>query len=239
MKTLLISLFILINQTLIIAQTNSKTIDICSDINVIEISKNVYVHVSYSVFPKFGRFPSNGVIYIKNGKAFLFDTPANDSLTKILVSWLTDSMKVRIIGFIPNHWHTDCMGGLKYLQSLEIPSYANQKTIDIAKTKNLPIPIRGFTDSLSIPFEQNIIKCYFLGAGHSEDNIVIYLPSENILFAGCMVKDIYAKGLGNTEDANLTDWPKTIDNVIAKFPNAKVVIPGHGEFGGLELLHHT
>jgi metallo-beta-lactamase class B len=239
MKAILIILLVFINQTLIIAQTNNKTVTVSNDIKLIELSENVYVHVSYYEFPKFGRYPSNAIIYINKENAFLFDTPANDSLTKILVSWITDTMKLKLIGFVPNHWHNDCMGGLTYLQSIGIPSFANEKTIDIAKTKGLPIPSQGFKDSVSLPLGDKIIKCYFLGAAHSLDNIVVWLPNENVLFAGCMVKDLNAKGLGNTEDANLIEWPKTIDKVIAKFPNAKFVIPGHGEFGGLELLQHT
>ena len=238
MKSILIILLVL-NQTLLFAQDSYKTITISSDIKLIELSENVYVHVSYSEFQKYGRVASNGVIYKNNKMAFLFDTPTNDSLTKILVSWITDSMKLKIVGFVPNHWHSDCMGGLKYLQSLGIPSYANQKTIAIAKTKGLAIPTQGFNDSLSIQLGDRTMKYYFLGAGHSPDNIVVWFPTEKVLFAGCMVKDMNASGLGNTEDADIAEWSKTIDKVIAKFPMAKYVIPGHGEFGGLELLKHT
>jgi metallo-beta-lactamase class B len=61
--------------------------------------------------------------------------------------WLSDSMKVRVTGFAPNHWHIDCMGGLAWLKSQGIRSYANQKTIEIAKSKSLPVPDEGFTDS--------------------------------------------------------------------------------------------
>jgi metallo-beta-lactamase class B len=31
----------------------------------------------------------------------------------------------------------------------------------------------------------------------------------------------------------------TINKVIAKFPSANIVIPGHGPWGGKELLYHT
>jgi len=54
-----------------------------------------------------------------------------------------------------------------------------------------------------------------------------------------MVKSINSKDLGNTADGDLITYPKTIDKVINKFPTAKIVIPGHGQFGGLELLKHT
>jgi len=239
MKKLLLIIFIGLSQLSGFTQINFKKIKVSNDIELIRISNHVFVHVSYAELPGFGRFPSNGLIYINEGKAFLFDTPVTDSLTKILVSWIIDSMKLKIAGFVPNHWHDDCMGGLRYLQSIGIASYANQMTIEIAKTKGLPIPTHGFKDSLSLSLGDKAINCYYFGAGHTLDNIVVWIPSEKILFGGCMVKEFNATGLGNTVDADLNEWPKTMDKVIERFKTARIVIPGHGQFGGLELLQHT
>ena len=112
-------------------------------------------------------------------------------------------------------------------------------TIDIAKTKNLPVPAHGFKDSLNLQLGSTAINCYYLGAGHSMDNIVVWIPSEKVLFPGCLVKEINAKGLGNTVDGDLKAYPETIEKVLRKFPDAKIVIPGHGAFGGIELVRHT
>ena len=98
------------------SQIDYKKIHVSKDIELIKLSENVYIHVSYSDIPKYGRYPSNGLIFIDNSEAFLFDTPMTDSLTMDLVAWLTDSMKLKIVGFVPNHWHDDCMGGLGFLQ---------------------------------------------------------------------------------------------------------------------------
>jgi metallo-beta-lactamase class B len=222
-----------------IAQVNYQTIKISDDLELIKISENTWVHVSYTVLPQYGRISGNGLIFINKSDAFLFDTPWNDSLTRILVSYLKGHMGLRIAGFIPNHWHEDCMGGLGYLQTMGIESYANQKTIDIARERNLPLPSRAFQDSLQLHLGDKIIDCYFLGAAHSLDNIVIWIPSEKILFAGCMVKSLNSPDLGNIADGDIKAYPGTIDRVIAKFKNAKVVIPGHGPVGGFELIQHT
>jgi len=37
----------------------------------------------------------------------------------------------------------------------------------------------------------------------------------------------------------IEEWLPTIQKVIESFPNAKIVIPGHGKIGGLEILEHT
>ncbi|HRS52023.1 MAG TPA: subclass B1 metallo-beta-lactamase [Candidatus Marinimicrobia bacterium] len=239
MKNLIVFIVVGLLQYNGFSQIDYKKIHISNDLELIKLSENAYVHISYSDLPEFGRFPSNGLIFINKGEAFLFDTPMTDSLTMDLVTWLNDSMKLKIVGFVPNHWHNDCMGGLGFLQKQKIESYANQMTIDIAKSQNLPIPTHGFKDSLQLQLGDKLIKCYYFGAAHSLDNIVVWIPSEQILFAGCMIKSINSKDLGNTADGDLIAYPKTIDKLITIFPTAKIVIPGHGQFGGLDLIKHT
>lgn len=221
------------------AQMQAKTFSISKDIEIIKISDNAYVHVSYTYSKQWGRLGSNGLIFINHGEAALFDTPMTESLTKELVRWITDTLKVRITMFVPNHWHADCIGGLAYLHKLGIKSYANVMTIRIAKENDLPAPSNGFKDSLTLSFGDKKIFCYYPGAAHSMDNIVVWIPSESILFAGCMVKEMDASNLGNTADGDLKEYPVTIKKVLNKFGNAKVVIPGHGKYGGIELIKHT
>jgi len=239
MKKLIIFLFVLLIQCYGFSQSSYKRIKVTKDIELIKISEQAYVHVSYAEIPPYGRVASNGLIFINGHEAFLFDTPVTEAQTKDLVTWIRDSLKLKIVGFVPNHWHKDCMGGLAYLQSLKIKSYANQKTIDIAKAKHLPVPDNGFKDSLQLKLGNILIKCYYFGAAHTLDNIVVWIPSERILFPGCMIKSMDAKDLGNTADGDLSAYPKTIDKVINKFPSAQIVIPGHGAIGGVELIRHT
>jgi metallo-beta-lactamase class B len=240
MRTLLTTIVFVICLTIQAkSQVGYLDIHISKDIEVIQISQHTYVHVSYTQMPEFGRIGSNGLIYTNNGQALLFDTPTNDSLTEQLVTWMKDSLKVNLVGFVPHHWHADCMGGLSYLNNLGIPTYGNEKTIAIAKSKDLPVPQYGFTDSLVLRLGSQKIICKYFGPGHTTDNIVTWIPSERILFGGCMVKELKSETLGNTADANLTEWPKTLNRVIAAFSSADIVIPGHGAFGGPELLTHT
>ncbi len=221
------------------SQSDSHKIKISRDLELIQISNDAWVHVSYFETKNYGRVGANGLVFIDGHKAFLFDSPWNDSLTRDLVSWLADSLKTEVVGFIPNHWHDDCMGGLGYLHRQKIESYANQMTIDISQTKGLEPPKHGFKDTLELALGDKIVKCYYFGPAHTLDNIVVWIPSEQILFAGCMVKSLNSTDLGNTADGDLLAYPQTIARLIYQFPNAKIVIPGHGPFGGLDLVHHT
>ena len=84
---------------------------------------------------------------------------------------------------------------------------------------------RYFTDSLSVTVGgQEIISYHYFGPAHTDDNIVSYIPSERILFGGCMIKELGA-GKGNLLDANKSEWPKTVAKVKAKFPKAKLIVP--------------
>jgi len=237
--SLAIAIFYMCLTIPVFSQGTFHHMKVSEDIDVVQLSTHSYVHVSYTQLPGFGRIGSNGFIYTNNGEALLFDTPVNDSLTEQLVTWIKDSLKVHLVGFVPNHWHNDCMGGLNYLHSIGITSYANEKTIAIAQSKNLPIPQHSFIDSLALHLGDQIVVCKYEGPAHTVDNIVTWIPSERILFGGCMVKELNSNSLGNIADADLTEWPKTIERVIADFSSAVIVIPGHGEFGGLELLKHT
>ncbi len=222
-----------------LSQSKFTSITISRDLELIKISDDAYVHVSYDSLPGYDRYSSNGLILIDRHSAFLFDTPTTDSLTKTLVTFLKSKMGIKITGFIPNHWHNDCMGGLAYLQSQSVESYANQKTIEIAAIKNLPIPAHGFKDSIQLTLGDKMIYCYFPGAAHSLDNIVVWIPAEKILFPGCMCKSLDSDNLGNVADGDPTSYPGTIEKVIEKFKSATIVIPGHGRIGGMDLLQHT
>lgn len=221
------------------SQNANKAIHISDDIDIVKISDNVFMHVSYKLSEKWGRVSANGLLYIDKKKAFILDTPWNNEQTETLIKWIEDSLKTKVVGFVPNHWHEDCMGGLVFIKSKKIKSYANQMTIETAKEKELPSPEFGFIDSLHLRLGKKEIYCYYLGAAHSLDNIVIWLPKEQVLFAGCVLKGMDYKDIGFTGDGDINEYPNTLRKVLAKFPNAKIVIPGHGQYGGIELIHHN
>jgi metallo-beta-lactamase class B len=238
-KGILITLFGLIGIVSSIAQTDNNKIVIDKDIELIHLQDSIFVHVTWHNLDDFGRFPSNGLIIIKNGQALMIDTPMDNYKTERLIKYLKDSLSVNLTKSIIGHFHDDCLGGLSYLQILGVESIANSKTIAKCKELGLPIPSISFIDSLTFDFYGEQIDCRFFGAGHSFDNITVWIPSKKILFGGCLIKSINSKGLGNLSDAVVADWDTTIEKVIKKYPEIKTVIPGHGDYGGSELLLHT
>jgi len=237
-----IFLFLIVNTFLfnqLLSQEDYARIKVTDDIEIIKISDHAYVHITYIQSPQYGRSGSNGFILTDNGKALLFDTPMTEDLTRDLITWIRDSLKAEITGFVPNHWHNDCMGGLEYLHCIGIESYAFDLTREIAKSENLPIPGHGFTDSLILQLDHLEAVCKYHGPAHSMDNIVVWVPSEKILFGGCMVRALGTQGLGNTADGDIREYSNTIRKIMEEYDDARIVIPGHGQFGGMELVKHT
>ncbi len=237
-KVILISIFGLIGIVSSMAQTGNRIV-IDKDIQLIHLQDSIFVHITWHHLDNFGRFSSNGLIVIKNGQALMIDTPMDNDKTERLTKYLKDSMSVDLVKLIIGHFHDDCLGGLGYLQSIGIESMANSMTISKCKEIGLPIPLMPFTDSLTFDFNGEQIDCRYFGAGHSFDNITVWIPSKKILFGGCLIKSMDSKELGNLSDAIVADWDLTVKKVINQYHDTKIVIPGHGDFGGAELLTHT
>ena len=207
-------------------------------LSIIKLSERVYQHVSYMKTESFGKVLCNGMIVINNGEAVVFDTPADDATSAELIDQLTETLKSKIVTVIPTHYHTDNLGGLNEFHRRGIPSYAYNETIRITKENGYPVPQHGFDERLELNVGGKIVLAEFLGGGHTVDNTIGYFPYEDIMFGGCLIKNT-GSGKGNLEDADVGEWPNTVTRVKAKYPNVKIIIPGHGEVGGAEFLDYT
>ncbi len=221
------------------SQVLKDVIQLSEDLELRQISDHIYLHRSYTDVPIYGRVGANGLVVVSQGEAAILDSPWTNEQTEVLYRWIRDTMHLNVTAFIPNHWHNDCMGGIGYLLGKNVPVYANNMTIDIARKKGLPLPTKGFNDSLGLNLGALELKCYYPGAAHSTDNIAIWIPAEKTLFAGCTVKELHSRNLGNTSDGDLTTYPQTLQYLLDTFKDVSTVIPGHGQPGGIELVNHT
>lgn len=94
-------------------------------------------------------------------------------------------------------------------------------------------------DLLTVMVGDRRVELYYPGAGHAPDNIVAWVPDRRLLFGGCLVKSAVAESLGYRGDADLAAWPGSIAAVRARFPDAALIVPGHGEPGSTELYTNT
>ncbi len=163
---------------------SGKTHFIDEDIQLIHLQDSIYIHKSYHYFESYGRFPSNGLLVIKNGQALLVDTPIDNAKTEKLARYIIDSLGVEIKQLVIGHFHEDCLGGLEYLKTIGVSSLANSLTVAKCEEDSLQIPSSSFTGSTTFSFNGEAIECRFFGGGHSFDNITVWLPNRKILMGG-------------------------------------------------------
>ena len=205
---------------------------------IIQISENAFQHISYKQTNDFGNVPCNGLVVRDHNEVIIFDTPTNDKSSEELITWITTKLHCQINAIIPTHFHDDCLGGLKAFDEHNIPSYGNFKTIELAKQHDGVTIKNGFKDSLILNVGNQTISATFFGEGHTKDNVVGYFPSEHIMFGGCLIKELNA-GKGYLGDANISEWPATVEKVRKVYPDVKMVVPGHGKAGDKTLLDYT
>ena len=211
----------------VIARSDPFTI--APGLTITPLTQNVYMHTFEN---------SNGIIYVNNDEALLVSTPPSDEVTLQLIGWVEDSLNKKITGFVIDRWHPDAMEGLDVVHDKGIPTYASVLTRQIAREKDLPVPAVGFDTKMDVEVGNEIVYCHYFGPAHTLDGIVVYFPSESLLFGGNEVRN-YKGWIGNIADAHLSEWSSTIRKVKQTYGNASVVVPGHGAVGGPELLDYT
>lgn len=215
----------------------TDTINVSEYVKIVPLSTHTYLHISY--IPYNGtKIQCNGLVYIKDGEAAVMDTPVGDEASIHLIEWIMNEKKATVNYLIVNHFHEDCMSGLTTFVGTGCQSISHKKTCKLAGLEGYNCTQRYFEDSLTLTVGGTDIVSYYFGPAHTDDNIVTYIPSERILFGGCMVKSNKA-GKGNLLDANKKAWPGTVSKVKSKFPRVKLVVPGHGNPGKKKLLKYT
>lgn len=219
----------------------NRTIYRSAALEIDSIAPGTYLHRTFMQTREWGKVPCNGAVYVENGEAVVFDTPATDSVSNLLINWIKTHTHAVIKAIIVNHAHEDCLGGLAAFHQAGIPSYGSFKTIRLARASREfrnDVPQHGFEKDLKIKAGKTQIICFYPGEGHTTDNICCYIPSVKVLFGGCIIKASGA-GKGNLAEANGKAWPLSVERIKNRFPEAEIIIPGHGMYGDRSLLDYT
>lgn len=97
----------------------------------------------------------------------------------------------------------------------------------------------GKNESKIIELGTEMFEFYYPGETHTVDNAVVYIHGKKMLFGGCMIRALSDTRPGYIKYANMMEWPVSVEGVAKKFPDAEIVIPGHGFEGDFNLLPHT
>jgi metallo-beta-lactamase class B len=204
------------------------------DVSVRRIAPGVWVHTTL-FGEELGHYPANGLIVEDGDGAILVDTAWNPRQAERLLAWARDELRHPVRAAVVTHFHNDRTAGVPALTASGLPVYGLEETARLGAASGAPVPSRTFAEVQDL----GPLELFFPGAGHARDNLVVWHRSSGLLFGGCFVKAGEAKDLGNVADADTAAWPASLERTRARFPEVRIVVPGHGPVGGPELLTHT
>lgn len=199
------------------------------EIEVTELQPGIYIYRSY--FEISGQLiTANGVIVESDEYVALIDTPWENVQTEQLLDWIATNIGKPVSFAVITHAHNDRIGGIDVLKARTIPAIANVLTFAEATKNNFAQPDFSFHSDTLLAFGNSSLEVFYPGPGHTLDNSVVYINDYHILYGGCFIKSAGSVSLGNLQDAFTAEWPASIQRVKNRYPDRKVVIPGHGEW---------
>jgi glyoxylase-like metal-dependent hydrolase (beta-lactamase superfamily II) len=180
---------------------------------------------------------SNSLVVSLPGGPLLVDPPWGDPQTDKVLDWVQRALGRPVAGAVSTHSHEDRTGGVAALRRRGIATGALQLTVELTRAAGKTAPDVLFASGAFS--DTRGFEVFFPGAGHAPDTIVVWFPKQRVLFGGCLVKSEESTDLGFVGDADLAQWPAAIEAVRARYPEAHMVIPGHGPPGTVRALERT
>lgn len=205
------------------------------------LAPDVWLHTSWELLANGTPFPSNGLVVLGRRRGLIVDTTWPTEDMERLVKTARGLADGRPLRLVVTHAHDDRMSGVTIARRHGVKSLAHVLTQEDAPKRNLPIADETWKGThRRLRLGGRAVTLFRPGPAHTRDNIVAFVHDCGLLFGGCMVRAAKAGSLGNVADADVANWAASVASVIAEFGGrVRIVIPGHGDPGGPELLAHT
>jgi len=202
-------------------------------------------------FPEMGNssnqnFISNAGFVVTPAGVVVVDALGSPILAQKLIAEIKKITPQKIVAVIVSHYHADHVYGLQEFKKIGAKIYAqgegrNYLSSEIAKQRliasriNFAPWVNDKTQLISADIwvdqktKLTVGGVDFLigrvGPAHAPEDLMVYVPSEKVLFAGDLVFRGRIPFVGN---ANSKGWLFALDEIEKLNPN--VVIPGHGNY---------
>lgn len=205
------------------------------------IADGVWVHTTNYRLPGQAPIPVNGLVVVDGEDVTLVDGAWGELATVALLDKIRKETGKPVTKMIVTHHHADRTQGVDAAEREGIEVFTHPTTPYLAARAGWPAPNTSVA-ALQAPQSRirvGKIEVAYPGAGHAPDNLVVYLPEENILYGGCAVRGAGIETLGNMDDADLSQWRESLNWIKATYPETKVVVPGHGKGANISLIDAT
>jgi glyoxylase-like metal-dependent hydrolase (beta-lactamase superfamily II) len=189
-------------------------------------------------------FISNAGFVVTPKGVVVVDALGSPILAKKLIAEIKKITPQKVVAVIVTHYHADHVYGLQEFKKIGAKIYAQGEgrsyiSSETAKQRLIAsrVDFAPWVDSLTqlIPADVWITERFTLtvgsvqfkigrvGPAHAPEDLIIFVPSEKVLFAGDLVFRGRIPFVGN---ANSKGWLQALDEIQSLQPS--IVIPGHG-----------
>jgi metallo-beta-lactamase class B len=207
-------------------------------LTITHLTGDLYVYTTWHTLSD-GPYPSNSMYLVTPKGAVLFDTPWDSTQFQPLLDSIYARHRQRVVLCISTHFHEDRTAGLAFLQQQGIPTWSSAMTLEFCRQRHENQAAYTFIQDTTFTVGGYSFRTFYPGAGHTKDNIVIWLTKDKVLYGGCFIKSTEAPDLGNLADADVNEWAASIRRIDKAFPPPAYVIPGHLGWTDNQSLPHT
>lgn len=80
------------------------------------------------------------------------------------------------------------------------------------------------------------VQLVHVGAGHTDNDLIVFLPEKNVLHTGDLVFNKVHPYFDVGAGANSAGWAKSCAKIVSMCNDKTVVIPGHGDVGDVSIV---
>jgi glyoxylase-like metal-dependent hydrolase (beta-lactamase superfamily II) len=196
---------------------------IADDVFIGKVVAGLWVFTTYEEIDG-AILPLNGALLETDDGSVLIDTASSTRQAAAVLDWAANKIGKPVKKGYVTHHHADRVGGITELARRGIPVFAQPKTIELAGAKVGPLqPLPLSSDGvLYVPG----MEFFYPGPAHSDDNIVVFFPNQQVLFGGCMVRSTASKKTVTLDDAYRKPWLAAAKRLKMRY-GAPFTIPGH------------
>lgn len=206
-----------------------------------KIAEGVWVHTTNYKLPGQSPAPVNGLVVVDGDEVILVDGGWGELITLSLLQKIkAETGKIPTKMIVTNH-ESDRTAGVDAAEWQDLKVFTHPDTPRLAAAAGYHAPDTSVAALKTAKSRTKVgsLEVAYPGHGYTSDNLVVYVPSAQILYAGDLVRAAGAKTLGNTAKADLEKWAESLQWIKATYPETKVVVPGHGQGANITLLDAT
>ncbi|MEZ5740172.1 MAG: MBL fold metallo-hydrolase [Burkholderiaceae bacterium] len=190
-------------------------------------------------------FNSNAGFVITDDGVVVFDALGTPSLGEALLQRIREVTDKPVVRLVVSHYHSDHFYGAQAFKAAGADIWAQQEVLEYLKTEapvarlaerrqslfpwvderaRILAPDHTVGKSESFVLGGMTFQLFHVGPAHTPEDMMMYVESEKVLFAGDLV---FAGRIPYVGDADSRAWLAALDDLSARRP--EWLVPGHGE----------